>query len=336
MTTAAVILAAGDGTRFAGPDHKLRAPVDGRPLLDWSVTAARAAGLDETVVVVGADPFADVLADDVTTIDNADWSTGQASSLQAAVAHARRAGHDAIVVGVADQPFVGAACWRAVAAETSTPIAAARFDAGVRPPVRLHRDIWGLLPRSGDEGARWLIRARPELVTAVPCHSDPTDIDTLDDHVAAVARATDVAAVTELLGRVPQGRFEVVVRAADGAPIVLRNHPLLDDGTPMPTLYWLCGEREQVLVGRLESAGGVRRAEAEIGLDAIDEAHRRYEAERDALLATTAADAGVRPRGGVGGTRVGVKCLHAHYAWWLAGGDDPVGQWVADHLHEAE
>jgi hypothetical protein len=31
-----------------------------------------------------------------------------------------------------------------------------------------------------------------------------------------------------------------------------------------------------------------------------------------------------------------VKCLHAHYAWWLAGGDDPVGRWVAEHLHEAD
>ena len=38
----------------------------------------------------------------------------------------------------------------------------------------------------------------------------------------------------------------------------------------------------------------------------------------------------------MGGTRKGVKCLHAHYGWWLAGGDDPVGQWVADHLHEVD
>jgi hypothetical protein len=29
-----------------------------------------------------------------------------------------------------------------------------------------------------------------------------------------------------------------------------------------------------------------------------------------------------------------VKCLHAHFAYWLAGGDDPVGQWVADQLDE--
>ncbi|MGH9232616.1 MAG: DUF501 domain-containing protein, partial [Acidimicrobiales bacterium] len=52
----------------------------------------------------------------------------------------------------------------------------------------------------------------------------------------------------------------------------------------------------------------------------------RYAAERDAAL--PAGHAGPRPSGGVGGTRQGVKCLHAHYAWLLAGGDDPVGRWV--------
>ncbi len=41
-----------------------------------------------------------------------------------------------------------------------------------------------------------------------------------------------------------------------------------------------------------------------------------------------AGHTGPRPFGGVGGTRQGVKCLHAHYAWLLAGGDDPVGRWV--------
>jgi hypothetical protein len=27
-----------------------------------------------------------------------------------------------------------------------------------------------------------------------------------------------------------------------------------------------------------------------------------------------------------------VKCLHAHLAWFLVGGDDPVGRWVVDRL----
>ena len=38
------------------------------------------------------------------------------------------------------------------------------------------------------------------------------------------------------------------------------------------------------------------------------------------------------PFGGVGGTRIGVKCLHAHVAYTLAGGDDPVGQWTLDQI----
>ena len=46
--------------------------------------------------------------------------------------------------------------------------------------------------------------------------------------------------------------------------------------------------------------------------------------------------AGPRPHGGVGGTQRGVKCLHAHYAWHLAGGDDPVGRWVSERLAGGE
>ena len=45
---------------------------------------------------------------------------------------------------------------------------------------------------------------------------------------------------------------------------------------------------------------------------------------------------GPTPFGGVGGTREGVKCLHAHYAHWLAGADDPVGEWVHAQLLERE
>jgi hypothetical protein len=140
----------------------------------------------------------------------------------------------------------------------------------------------------------------------------------------------DLAAVEALLGRPPAGAFEVVVRHADGSPLVIANAPLLDDGTPMPTRYWLVGEPERARVGRLESEGGVNRSEAEVDAAELEAAHRRYAAERDALIPAT--HTGPRPSGGVGGTRRGVKCLHAHYAWHLAGGDDPVGRWVAARL----
>ena len=142
----------------------------------------------------------------------------------------------------------------------------------------------------------------------------------------------DLERVVELIGRVPQGAFEVVVRDDAGDPVVLRNAPLLDDGTPMPTRYWLVGRDASRRVGRLEADGGVRRAEAEVDPASIADAHTRYATERDAAIPTH--HAGPRPFGGVGGTRLGVKCLHAHYAWYLAGGDDPVGAWVHAHLDE--
>ena len=143
----------------------------------------------------------------------------------------------------------------------------------------------------------------------------------------------DVDAVAALLGRRPRGEFEVVVRDRNGGPVVVRNAPLLRDGTPMPTRYWLVGATERVAVARLESAGGVAAAEAAIGLDHIAEAHAAYARERDAAIPRT--HHGPRPAGGVGGTRRGVKCLHAHYAWFLAGGNDPVGAWVRARLAEA-
>lgn len=138
--------------------------------------------------------------------------------------------------------------------------------------------------------------------------------------------------VAELLGRRPRGAFTVVVTTGSGDPLVIQNAPLLEDGTPMPTLFWLVGGPVHDAVSRLEAAGGVRRAEAEVDPQALADAHRRYAAARDALLA--AGHRGPRPSGGVGGTRTGVKCLHAHYAFHLAGGDDPVGRWVADRLRE--
>jgi hypothetical protein len=145
---------------------------------------------------------------------------------------------------------------------------------------------------------------------------------------------SDNTAVTALLGREPQGEFEVCVRDDEGQPVVIRNAPLLDDGTPMPTRYWLVDEGMRRAVSRLEAAGGVREAEADVDPVELLRAHKAYAAERDADLPQD--HTGPAPSGGVGGTRKGVKCLHAHYAWHLAGGDDPVGQWVAARLHSVQ
>jgi hypothetical protein len=152
----------------------------------------------------------------------------------------------------------------------------------------------------------------------------------LDELHTAPASRADVAEVTLLLGREPQGDFEVVARRPDGRPVVIRNSPLMADGTPMPTRYWLVDEDLRRAVSTLEAAGGVRAAEAAVDPAEVAAAHARYAAERDAAL--PADHQGPKPSGGVAGTRKGVKCLHAHYAWHLAGGDDPIGRWVEEQL----
>ena len=336
MTVAAVVLAAGAGERFDGDAHKLRADLFGRPVLSWSIDAVLAAGFDDVFVVTGADAFADLLPESVVAVHCPDWELGQAHSVQAGLHAARRNGHDVVVIGLADQPLVGSATWKNLRRANDDPIVATSYAGRRRPPTRLHSSVWDRVPASGDAGARDLFDELPDLVSEIASAGDPTDVDTVESLDVVRQRAHDIESVIELLGRQPMGPFEVVARDRNGKPAVLKNFPVLADGRPMPTLYWLCGEREAMLVGRLESMKGVRRAEADIGLAAIAEAHERYRTERDALL----ADSGVIPRhtptGGVGGTRKGVKCLHAHYGWWLAGGDDPVGQWVADHLHEVD
>jgi hypothetical protein len=119
----------------------------------------------------------------------------------------------------------------------------------------------------------------------------------------------------------------VVVRRGDGRPVVIENEPHMRDGTPMPTLYWLVDPELHDAVSRLEGQGGVHRFEELVDQDHLRRAHDDYAARR--RDATVRHDL-VQATGGVGGTRVGVKCLHAHLANYLVGADDPVGALVAE------
>jgi molybdenum cofactor cytidylyltransferase len=103
-----VVLAAGGASRFTGDTHKLLAPFRGRPLVQWAVDAATAAGLDEVVVITGAV----ALETDAVTVHNPEWADGMATSLQVAIRYAGAAGHEAIVVGLGDQPHVPSDAWR--------------------------------------------------------------------------------------------------------------------------------------------------------------------------------------------------------------------------------
>ncbi|NNN22435.1 MAG: DUF501 domain-containing protein [Acidimicrobiales bacterium] len=140
---------------------------------------------------------------------------------------------------------------------------------------------------------------------------------------------SDEHEVARLLKREPSGNYKIVVRAkGSNRPVVIQNHPYLFDGTPMPTTYWLIGDKEARDVAKLESEGGVKQAERDLDPHDLELAHRIY-ANRRAFL-TSEYD--VKPEGGVGGTRKGVKCLHAHLANYLAGNFDPVGKYCCNKV----
>lgn len=125
----------------------------------------------------------------------------------------------------------------------------------------------------------------------------------------------------------------MVGRCGPGHPLVIRNRPLDAEGHPFPTLYWLTCPEAVKRVSRLESEGWIKRLEAEAEVDpdlraGLRRAHQSYAAERGRL------HPGAEAWGGVAGTAQGLKCLHAHYAHHLAGGEDVVGAWVAERLAE--
>jgi molybdenum cofactor cytidylyltransferase len=180
MTIAAIVLAGGGGSRFLG-DHKLVTSFRGRPLAAWAIDAALGSGADEVIVVTGAVDLADLVHGTARVVANPRWSDGQATSLAAGIDAAETAGHAAVVVGLADQPLIPAEAWRRVTECAKSPIAVATYDGVRRNPVRFDRQVWELLPREGDEGARGVLKSRPDLITEVACPGDPVDIDTQED-----------------------------------------------------------------------------------------------------------------------------------------------------------
>lgn len=213
MNIAGVLLAAGGGTRFAGKTHKLLAKLgrasvgasdrasvgasDTKPIrvVDQALATLLAARFEQTAVVTGAVelwPHTYPPAH-ITVLHNPDWEEGIATSLQVAIRWARARALNAIVVGLADQPFISAKSWQDVAAAVAQdassaqstavplPIAVATYDGVPGNPVGLRREAWHLLPSAGDQGARSLIRSQPELCTAVACDGNPSDIDTVED-----------------------------------------------------------------------------------------------------------------------------------------------------------
>ena len=146
------------------------------------------------------------------------------------------------------------------------------------------------------------------------------------------------------LGYCPLNALDVVT-TTDDAPAVVVAHPLLHRKKkvePFPTTYWLAHNGIAAAVATVERDGGVSAAGAAVDGDAMARAHAAYAADRWALL-DDEERAFVQDRGwdslrtvGVAGIRDGgTKCLHAHYAHFLATRANPVGEWVHERLPEA-
>ncbi len=153
--------------------------MDGRGrLLDAAVDLLRGAACDELVAVTRAPDH----LGEVTVVVNPDPDRGMGSSLRLGLAAATG---DIAVVTLVDTPGITAADVRAVvgAVRAGAAVAVADFRGDQRPPVAFARAIWPevVAGSTDDQGARGFLRARPDLVVAVACSGDPTDIDTEAD-----------------------------------------------------------------------------------------------------------------------------------------------------------
>jgi molybdenum cofactor cytidylyltransferase len=194
---AGLILAAGAGSRFGG--GKMRARLDGRPLVAHVLDAARAAGLGRLVVVLGRDAVevrAAILAADPAALDgvlvavNGAPERGLATSLRLGLAAATAGPRpDGVLVLLGDQPRVRPEVIAAVIAAAAPPgalaVVPAHGDDRAPNPVLVLPAASALVDElDGDRGLGALLAARPERVVRVPVAGANPDVDTVADLAA--------------------------------------------------------------------------------------------------------------------------------------------------------
>ena len=181
---AGIILAGGGSRRFGR--SKLLEIFDGEALILRAVRAARDAGLDPIVVVLGADGPAVKKALGNKTIqitNNPDWAEGQSSSVRAGL-KMLEPNVDGAVLLLADMPLVNAdlVCTLVETQRKSlAPIVAPWTGERWGNPVLFDRTTFEALSRiRGDQGGRALFKMFS--IEAVPWgQSAMVDIDTPDD-----------------------------------------------------------------------------------------------------------------------------------------------------------
>ena len=183
MSVAALVLAAGGGSRYGMP--KALVEHEGSLFVERAVRTARAV-CDPVLVVLGAgmvEVWQRADLDGATVVGNREWETGMASSLRTGIhgLQALGSGIEAAVVMLVDIPgMTGEALARISAYAAPDALVVPTYDGVPGHPVLLGRDHWAgvVASASGDEGARSYLRAHE--VTEVDCTglADPADWDT--------------------------------------------------------------------------------------------------------------------------------------------------------------
>lgn len=191
-SVAAVVLAAGAGSRFGG--GKLLATIGGRPILALVADAARAAGLDPIVIVVPPGGTLDDLdLGAVRLVVNPNPEEGLSSSVRLGLrALEFEAAVESAVILLGDQPGVRVdVLHRLLAASAETWLVATRYAGDAAPnPVLVRRPGWRLADELvGDRGLGPLLTSRPDLVTWLSVDGANPDIDTRADLAAALEQA---------------------------------------------------------------------------------------------------------------------------------------------------
>jgi molybdenum cofactor cytidylyltransferase len=180
-----LLLAAGASRRFGAP--KLVQVLNGKPLIRWSAEALGVAGVNDVTVVVPPQ-HEEIRAAldrlDVRWIVNENPESGMGTSIAVGVQGLRQPAH-AVLIALADEPFVDAAVIRRIVDEYR--LGAGRVQIvmptyrGVRghPVVFDHTVFPELLELSGDRGARDVVDRDATRVRVIELDQDkPADVDT--------------------------------------------------------------------------------------------------------------------------------------------------------------
>jgi hypothetical protein len=146
--------------------------------------------------------------------------------------------------------------------------------------------------------------------------------------------------VAAQLGRRPAIEFEVAVVCPYSWPAVLSNSPLNPAGEPNPNLYYLSCPYLQKELSRLEDSGEITKLQELLARDrrmqeSLGDAQRRHKRLWQSLVTGNPAAKGYKAPAIAGvGNDLQIKCLHAHYAFYLARGGYLVGDSIAGALPE--